>query len=83
MKRLEYSRHAVEALRERELDVTWIERTIREAEWTIPDPRREGVERRFLRIPEHGNRVLRVALVESPDKIRILTAFFDRRARRL
>ncbi|MEC5325169.1 DUF4258 domain-containing protein [Aurantimonas sp. A3-2-R12] len=82
MKRLEFSWHALEALRERELNVMWIERAIREPEWTIPDPRRKGVERRFLRIPEHGKRILRVVVVESLHEIRILTAFFDRRARR-
>jgi hypothetical protein len=51
-------------------------------DWTIPDPHRPGVERRFRAIPEFGGRVLRVACYETPVNIRILTVFFDRKARR-
>lgn len=60
----------------------WVERTVREPEWTRPDPRRVGVERRFRSIPEFGNRVLRVVCYETALEIRILTVFFDRTARR-
>ena len=80
--RLAYSAHVRDAIRERELESTWIVRTIRRPEWIMPYPRRPGVERRYRAIPEHGDRVLRVAAMEKPDEIRIITAFFDRRARR-
>ncbi|MCV0395786.1 MAG: DUF4258 domain-containing protein [Rhizobiaceae bacterium] len=74
--------HAQDAIEERDLDPRWAERTAREPEWTAPDPRQPGVERRFRSIPDHGGRVLRVACYETPEEIRILTAFFDRDARR-
>ena len=81
-KPLRFTRHAQDVIVERELDHTWIERTVREPEWSRPDPRRAGVERRFRAIPEFGGRVLRVACFETADEIRILTIFFDRDARK-
>jgi len=78
-----FTRHARDALAERELDPRWVEKTVREPEWRRPDPLRPGVERRFRAIPEFGGRILRVACFETTDEIRILTVFFDRDARRL
>ena len=82
MKKLVLTQHAQDAVEEREIDPAWIERTVGTPDWTIPDPRRPGVERRFHAIPEYGNRVLRVACYETALEIRILTVFFDRDARR-
>jgi hypothetical protein len=81
-KPLRFTRHAEDAIMERDLDRTWIERTVRQPEWFRPDPRRAGVERRFRTIPEFDGRVLRVACFETEDEIRILTVFFDRDARK-
>ncbi len=81
-KPLRFTRHAEDAIAERELDDDWIEKTVREPEWSRPDPRRAGVERRFRAIPEFGDRILRVACIETADEIRILTVFFDRDARK-
>ena len=47
-----------------------------------PDPQGNGIEQRFRAIPEYENRVLRVACLETAAEIRILTAFFDRKAKR-
>jgi hypothetical protein len=73
--------HAEDAVFERELARSWIKATVREPEWSHPDPRRPGVERQFCVIPEFGGRVLRVACLETADEIRILTVFIDRDAR--
>lgn len=81
-KPLMLTQHAQDAVEERELDPDWIARAVRRPDWTIPDPRRPGVERRFRAIPEFGGRTLRVACFETPTEIRILTVFFDRNARR-
>lgn len=81
-KPLRYTRHALDALAERELRTEWVELAARQPEWREPDPDDDVVERRFLTIPERGDRILRVAVVETPKEIRILTAFLDRRARR-
>jgi hypothetical protein len=81
-KPLRFTRHAEDAIVERELDQRWIERAVREPEWSYPDPTRAGVERRFRPIPEYGQRVLRVVCVETEQEIRVLTVFFDRDARK-
>lgn len=82
MKSFFFTQHARDAIDEREIDLAWIERTVRTPDWTVPDPRRPGVELRFCAIPEYGNRVLRVACYETALEIRILTVFFDRDAKR-
>jgi hypothetical protein len=81
-KPLRFTKHAEEATLERKLERIWVEKTARESEWSRPDPRRPGVERRFRVIPEFGGRVLRVVCLETANEIRILTAFFDRDARK-
>jgi hypothetical protein len=81
-KPLRFTRHVEDAILEREVERTWIEKTAREPEWFHPDPRRPDVERRFRAIPEFGGRVLRVACLETATEIRILTVFFDRDARK-
>ena len=74
--------HAARAFRERELRLEWIEAAARSCQWSRPDPQGNGIEQRFRAIPEYENRVLRVACLETAAEIRILTAFFDRKAKR-
>jgi hypothetical protein len=59
-----------------------IEATVTNPEWTVADPFRLGVTRSFRAIPEFGNRVLRVAHRPENADIFVLTAFWDRGARR-
>ncbi len=82
MKSLFLTQHAQDAIYERKIDLEWIEITVRAPDWSSADPRRPGVERRFRAISDNGNRVLRVACFETTEEIRILTAFFDRDAKR-
>ena len=82
MKRLVLTSHAGLKIRQRELDLQWVERTARHPEWTQADPYRPEIERRFRSIEEFGGRVLRVACVETVDTIRVISAVFDRGARR-
>ena len=74
-KPLRFTRHAQDAIVERELDEIWVERTVRQPDWFRPDPNQPDVERRFRRFPELAGRVLRVACVETAEEIRVLTAF--------
>lgn len=74
--------HAERAVRERELRLEWIETAARTCDWSRPDPQGDGIEQRFRAIPEYENRVMRVACLETKSEIRILTAFFDRKAKR-
>jgi hypothetical protein len=61
----------------------WIVKVLESPDWTEPDPVRSGNRLAFGRVPEFGNRLLRVVYHDGPDERRIITAFFDRgRARR-
>ncbi len=82
-KPLVWRKHARDVLAERKLDPAWVEKAARQPEWRMPDPDDPEVERRYLRIPERGGRVLRVACVENDQEIRIVTAFLDRNAGRM
>ena len=77
-----YTRHAENALRERGLDSSWVAAAVRTPDWVLQDRTTEGAVRHFKSIVECDGRVLRVACLESASEIRILTAFFDRKARR-
>lgn len=68
MKRIILTRHALEAVIDRKLKTEWLVRVARSPEWTVPDPK-PGVERRFRRLRELGDRALRVAVVEEADHI--------------
>ncbi len=81
MKPLVFSAHANQVILERLLE-GWVESTVRTPEWTLPDPDDSRLERRFRLIPERDNRALRVVCDEDRDTIYVITAFFDRRARR-
>lgn len=74
--------HARLRSRDRNIDPKWIEEAAREPEWVQPDPTDPAVERRFRSIPQFGDRILRVAAVETNSSIRVISAMFDRNARR-
>ena len=74
--------HAKKRLQDRRIDPSWIEATVRAPEWTEKDPLDSAIERRFRAIPEFGRRVLRVACVETNSSVRVISALFDRNARR-
>jgi uncharacterized DUF497 family protein len=77
----EVTHHARKALEERGISIEWMERAFSDPEQTQPDPEDAEVERRFRRIPEFGNRVLRVAVNVTVDPERIVSVFFDRNMR--
>ena len=77
------TRHAEQMLIERRIKRAWVERTISQPDIVESDPVRSHVVRAFKRIPEHGNRFLRVAYVRSGESVRVLTVFFDRNRTRL
>ncbi|MCF8476359.1 MAG: DUF4258 domain-containing protein [Pseudolabrys sp.] len=74
--------HARLRLQERSLSISWIEATARNPDWTEPDPRDASIERRFRAINERSGRILRVVCIETETAIRVITATFDRNARR-
>lgn len=76
-----YTKHAGVVMGERGLEPEWVEAAVRNPQWVEADPDDPKVVRHFRSVPERGGRFLRVALVETATEFRILTFFFDRRAR--
>jgi len=72
--------HARDAMNKRKLNLEWIERALHTPDRIEPDPIQPTLERRFIRIPEFGNRVLRVVVAADANPVRIITAHFDRRS---
>jgi hypothetical protein len=58
-----------------------MERTVAGPDAVAPDRHQPDVVLAFRKIPERGNRVLRVVYRLEGDLPRIITAFFDRRKR--
>jgi hypothetical protein len=54
--------HARDLLAERHIPVEWMERALGEPELKLPDPMDVTLERRYRKIPEHQDRVLRVVV---------------------
>ena len=78
---LEFSKHAIRVLAERKISREWVEHTVREPELRQPDPNDPFVERFFRRIPENGDRTLRVAVNIRVAPWRVVSVFFDRSKR--
>lgn len=77
-----FGEHAESMLVERNLERTWVELTLREPDWTEPDPKHPERLRAFRVIPERGERVLRVVYVPGEKSCRIVTLFLDRGRKR-
>lgn len=75
----EITKHAQQAMAERKISVIWMERALSNPELVQPDPEDKSIERRFRRIPEYGDRILRVAVNTTVDPNRVVSVFFDRR----
>lgn len=73
--------HARRAMAERGIPIDWVQRTVDAPASRSRDPYDEEVDRFYLPIAEHGNRVLRVAVNVTADPWRVVTAFFDRSMR--
>jgi hypothetical protein len=82
VKRVRFIPHAEAALLERGIARDWIMDTVLNPEHLEEDTACSGRKRAFRRIPEFGNRCLRVAYDTAPDELQVVTAFFDRRGGR-
>ncbi len=71
------TQHARDVLQEREIALEWLERVLLTPERIEPDRADGSLEHRLGRIPEFGNRVLRV-VVATAEPFRIVTVYFDR-----
>ncbi len=76
--KLEFTKHAIDAMTERAIPMEWVEWVVTEPGLREPDPDDPAVERFFRRIPEQDNRVLRVAVNTRVAPWRVVSVFFDR-----
>lgn len=74
--------HARDALMKRRIQLAWVEQAFSTPEVTESDPVDSDLEHRLARIPEFGNRVLRVVVNGKSTPPHIVTVFFDRRRTR-
>ena len=70
--------HARQAMAERLIPLGWVERVVNGPELRTDDPTDPEVERFFGRLPERGDRVLRVAVNTRVEPWRVVSVFFDR-----
>jgi hypothetical protein len=79
---LVFTQHAEDMIIERAIDHAWVQATIDAPDVIEPDLKRPGVLLAFRKVPERGDRILRVAHVRTGERVRVLTVFFDRARRR-
>jgi hypothetical protein len=73
--------HAESVIRDRNISLEWVERTLALPKLRNPDPRDLDLEQRFRAIPEFGDRVLRVVVNVQVFPEAVVSVFFDRRKR--
>ena len=76
------SNHLTRDLDRKRLGVAYIEAAIAAPDWTQPDRRWIGVTVSFKAIAAFGNRIIRVAHRPAGADIFVITAYWDRGARR-
>ncbi|MGH7571707.1 MAG: DUF4258 domain-containing protein [Gemmatimonadota bacterium] len=74
--------HAERVILERALELEWIERVLREPEVEEPDRSDADLRHALAAIPEREGRILRVIYNHRVSPTRIVTAYFDRSAKR-
>ena len=79
---IRYTAHALERMQERNVRPEWVEATIRSPEWVETDPGSVETTRFFQTGPAGDERVLRVVARVEKEEWVVITAFFDRGARR-
>jgi len=71
--------HARDALEKRQILAAWMDHALTHAEVTEADPVDPDLEHRPARIPEFGDRVLRVIIDSKRTPPLVVTVFCDRR----
>lgn len=80
MNEYEFSEHAYDMLRERNIQEFWVKLRIENPE--KKEPKDDGTVHYIRAIEQHGGRYLRVVVNLDVKPPRIVTFFFDRRIRR-
>ena len=74
--------HAGRRMRQYGIERAWVLAAVASPDWTAPDPRQPGVTRAFKAVPERAGRILRVAHRPDGTDVLVLSAHFDRGAKR-
>lgn len=80
--RITFGAHAIDMMKERGLDRSWIERTVTTPESEEPDATHPERVRAYRSVPERDGRMLRVVYVPMEEGAHVVTAFLDRKRRR-
>jgi hypothetical protein len=75
------SKHAMDAMQARGIDPAWVGLTIDSPELTEPHRDDPSIVHVFRRIPQFGNRVLKVAYNKNKAPVHVVTVYFDRSAK--
>ena len=78
--RLDFTSHAENMLKERNIHREWVYQTVMEPSFT--EKREDGTIHYLKPITENAGRTLRVVTNQEGQVIRVVTVFFDRRAGR-
>jgi hypothetical protein len=73
--------HAATVIAERDISVAWLELALTKPERTERHRIDPVLEHALVRIPERGDRVLRVVYNPSHKPLKVVTAYFDRKQR--
>jgi hypothetical protein len=71
----ELTQHARDSLQERHIPLEWMERVIAKPALVEPGATDATLESRFAKIPEHGNRVLRVVVNKTVVPERVVSRY--------
>jgi Domain of unknown function (DUF4258) len=74
--------HARLRMHQRGIAMAWIEATVQQPSHIEPDPNDPALMRARRRIPQHGNRILRVVYRPAGLDAEVITIVFDRGAER-
>lgn len=75
----ELTQHARDVLEERQIDLAWMEQALSNPELIEPSANEPELENRFAKIPQFGNRVLRVVVNIAVVPQHVVSVYFDRR----
>ncbi|WP_153111059.1 DUF4258 domain-containing protein [Propionivibrio limicola] len=75
------SKHAEDAMKEREIDRTWVQATMDDPQLVERHENDPTLIYAYRRIPEFGNRILRVVYNQTKQPPHVVTVYFDRAAK--
>ncbi|MHB1695661.1 MAG: DUF4258 domain-containing protein [bacterium] len=77
----EFTSHAADVIREREISESWISDALNNPDWNIV--KEDGNLHYFKNITENNGRVLHVVVNHNISPKRIVTVYFDRKYKRM